>query len=84
MVYNYRKSRGIVKCPKCKSKAIDIIEISDGFEQIYTYENGEYSEEGILNPGELSYVNGECQKCKYLWKLRKISSWEDVVSEVEE
>ena len=69
-----------IKCHKCKSKNIDIIELSTDFKIIYNYDTKtkKYSENGFLEPGESDKVRGRCNSCHHVWTIRKASTIEDL------
>lgn len=59
-----------VKCPRCNSIKVDIIEVSHNFTIVFPFEDGEYLE-GAKHMGEYSHDEGRCQDCKHHWKFRK-------------
>ena len=67
---NIRKTKAI--CPKCKSKNLSIIEISESY-QTWNQENGVINRsDGIINPGNIIRVEGKCNEseCGHRWKFR--------------
>lgn len=65
---NYTKTKAI--CPKCKSKNLTIIEVSDAF-QSWDQVNGIIDRnDGIMNHGDITRVEGICDECNYRWKFR--------------
>ena len=56
-----------MKCPKCKSKEIDFIEISNGFTGTWSYPDYTKAE---FEMGIYSHIECECNKCGHYWKPR--------------
>ena len=65
---NIRKTKAI--CPKCKSKNLSIIEISEA-EQIWYQVDGVINrEEGFMEPGNIVRVEGRCDECGHRWRFK--------------
>lgn len=73
-----KKLKKRIKCPKCKNTDINLIEISNGFSITYSGEDGEYFEAGELEAGDPHSVRGECKKCEYNWRLKKVRTVESL------
>jgi len=58
------------RCPKCRSQNVEIMEISNAS---ISWEPGDpYMDNGILEPGDPMYVEGHCQSCEHVWRMRGI------------
>jgi hypothetical protein len=68
------------KCPKCKSKNLQLIELwTHSITWDQTEEAGGLtSTEGDLNPGDPYRVDALCKQCNYAWRLRGVTQITDL------
>lgn len=60
-------------CPKCKSRDLFLIEIWDGATICWEQINGEFDKnDGTMEPGGPTKVEGKCKTCNYMWTFRNI------------
>lgn len=60
-----------VKCPKCKSNSLFLIEVWTGHTIEWEQENGIFDRSyGNSDPGSPSHVEGSCKICRHRWKIR--------------
>lgn len=68
-----------IKCPKCRSNNVHIIEFWSG--STILWRHGDAFQDGTLEPGDPYRVEGHCQRCNHRWKVRKVTqvnpSWFD-------
>lgn len=58
------------KCPKCRSKNVELIEIWSA--SISWYPDDPYANEGALMPGDAEKVEGNCLDCDHRWTIRGV------------
>jgi len=58
------------KCPKCKSKDITIIETSNAYQSWIQTDGIINRNDGIMNHGDITSVDGSCNKCNHKWKFK--------------
>ena len=58
------------KCPKCRSRNVELIEIWTAY--ISWIPEEPFYNEGALEPGESTRVEGHCQSCEHRWRMRGI------------
>jgi hypothetical protein len=69
-----------VKCPKCKSKDLTLVEIWEGHAIHWQQTDGKFDrDEGILEPGDAYKVEGCCKSCKHRWTIRKALQIDDII-----
>lgn len=71
-----------VKCPKCKSKDLFLIEVWHGHTISWEQQNGKFDRSyGSSDPGNPHHLEGNCKKCKHLWKIRNAFQIDFVIKE---
>lgn len=69
-----------LKCPKCKSINLTLVEVWHGHEIVWEQLNGEFDRnEGILEPGDPYKVEASCHKCLHHWTARGILQIDDII-----
>jgi len=69
-----------VRCPKCKSKDLRLIEVWEGHTIQWEQVDGKFDRNaGSLEPGDAYKVEGKCKKCSHQWTIRKTLQIDDVV-----
>jgi hypothetical protein len=58
------------RCPNCKSKDVELIEIWDA--SISWLPDDPYFNEGVLTPGDPKKVEGKCLSCNHTWRLHGV------------
>ena len=58
------------KCPKCISKDITIIETSNAYQSWIQTDGIINRNDGIMNHGDITSVDGSCNKCNHKWKFK--------------
>jgi len=58
------------KCPKCKSKNITITETSNAYQSWSQIDGIIDRNEGIMNHGDVTSVDGKCNNCNHGWKFK--------------
>jgi Zn finger protein HypA/HybF involved in hydrogenase expression len=67
-------------CPKCASKDLSIIEISNGANITWEQRDGKFDrDDGNLECGDPVHVLGHCAKCQHRWKVRKALQITDII-----
>lgn len=81
MPYNYeRVVKSKIKCPKCKSLDLILIEIWIGHSIEWVQENGEFDRnDGNMEAGFIDHVDSKCIKCSHSWRIRKAKSIDDII-----
>lgn len=67
-------------CPKCNKPVIRYIEIWIGHSVEFCLNesiNGEFPH-GNLEPGDPDHVEGHCDNCGHIWRLRGVSQISDL------
>lgn len=68
-----------VRCPKCKSNTLKLIEVWKDHEIIWEQENGQFDRDnGVLEPGDPYKVQAQC-KCGHAWTIRKALQIDEVI-----
>jgi DNA-directed RNA polymerase subunit RPC12/RpoP len=62
----------LIKCPKCSSKSIVLVELYECRVYVYT-PDGILTEPHIMNlkPGDIIDLGAACMECEHTWKVRK-------------
>lgn len=69
-----------VKCPKCKSNSLTLVEVWKNHTINWVQENGFFERnDGILEPGEPYKVEAHCD-CGHRWTLRNILQIDQVMT----
>jgi phage FluMu protein Com len=69
-----------VKCPKCKSIDVMIIEVWRGHTIEWEQLDGKFDRnDGVLEHGYSYKLESTCKKCKHTWTIRKATSIDDVI-----
>lgn len=67
-----------LRCPKCKSRNMTLIEIST-WETTWEVTNGNFNlEDRIGNPGHIERVEATCNGCCHHWKPRGARQIDDI------
>jgi hypothetical protein len=62
----------LLKCPKCKSKDLEVVELWEGHGIVFEQNaKGLVSPVGDLHPGDPYKVEARCLRCKHKWAIRK-------------
>lgn len=70
-----------VKCPKCKSIDLELVEVWNGATVSWQQTNGQIDRAyGNLEPGDPCKVEGRCKKCQHEWTVRGASQISDVIN----
>ncbi len=71
------------RCPKCKGKNLELIEVWEGHTITWQVEDGQINRnEGNIEPGDPWKVEGHCEDCDHRWTFRKTLQIEDLNSEL--
>lgn len=75
----------LIKCPKCRSKSITLVELYECGVYVYA-PDGILKEPHIMNlePGDIIGLNAKCMECGHIWKVRKASQWPDLFIDINE
>jgi hypothetical protein len=69
-----------VKCPRCKSGNLSLIEVWEGHTITWEQIDGKFDrEDGALEPGDAYKVNAHCSECNHTWRIRKALQIDDIV-----
>jgi len=69
-----------LKCPKCKSTDLMVLESWKNHDIQWEQVNGEFDKnDGILEPGNPYRVEAKCSKCKHAWTVRKAKQINDII-----
>lgn len=69
-----------VRCPKCKSKTLYLIEVWEGHTIQWEVENGKFDrDDGSLNPGDPYKVQAKCI-CGHAWTIRMALQIDDITT----
>ncbi len=68
-----------IKCPKCKSDSLILIELWKGHSISWDQVGGWFIKpEGILEPGDPYSVEAKCI-CGHMWKIRGVSQIDQII-----
>lgn len=67
-----------VKCPKCKSVDLYLIEVWKGHTIEFNQEGKMLDRNGNVNPGDPYKVDGHCKKCNHRWTIRNAIQISDI------
>lgn len=77
-----RPATTTVRCPKCRSKDIDLIEVGE-WTTLWRVRGGMLDrEEGLHDPGDINHVEAKCVCCGRHWRVRRAGQIDDVVAEL--
>lgn len=69
-----------VKCPKCSSKNLELIEVWKDHTITWQQHNGEFDrKDGNLESGNPSSVEARCRSCRHQWKVRGALQIVDII-----
>lgn len=69
-----------VKCPKCKSNSLTVVEVWNGATITWEQSNGQIDRAyGNLEPGDPCKVEARCKKCEHKWTVRAATQISDVI-----
>ncbi len=63
----------VTRCPRCKADYPDLIEVWDGRELIFTFDDAGYSRGIEGSVGDPVRIEGVCRKCSNVWTLRGVT-----------
>lgn len=83
MSYNNQKIvESKIKCPKCKSDHLFLVEIWTDHGITWEQIGGKFDRnDGILDPGSPAWVEGECKKCGHRWKVKNAPQIDYVIKD---
>lgn len=79
----FRPAISKIKCPKCRSKDLEITETMEAFTSFQVVDGRLNREGGIHEFGSWIGVSARCDRCDHHWKPRRAFMITDVVTELD-
>jgi hypothetical protein len=71
-----------VKCPKCSSKDLFLVEVWEGHAIHWEQIDGKFDRnDGVLEPGDAYKVESVCKKCNHRWRIRNTLQIDDIIKD---